>query len=140
VPLILAGPGFGKDVRISAPVYAHDIVPTSLDLAGAATPEHVAFRSLLPQLRGDTGRRRGAIYGAYMNLQRMLVSGDFKLIWYPEAGVTRLFNFEKDPWEMHDLAAEPQYRDVVVSLQSSLAQVQEEMGDPGPRVAAPALE
>ncbi|HAV61561.1 MAG TPA: choline-sulfatase, partial [Verrucomicrobiales bacterium] len=43
-PLIVAGPGIPRGRRIEARVYLQDIMPTTLELAGAPVPDHVEFR------------------------------------------------------------------------------------------------
>ena len=53
VPLIAVGPDLPKGRTIHAPVYLQDIMPTTLELAGAPTAG-LDFHSLLPLLRGQT--------------------------------------------------------------------------------------
>lgn len=55
VPLAVTGPGVGRG-RVAAPVAQADLLPTLLELCGAATPELLEAmdgRSLLEQMRGD---------------------------------------------------------------------------------------
>jgi choline-sulfatase len=136
VPLIAAGPGIPAGRRIAAPVYLQDIMPTALELAGAAVPAHVRFRSLLPLLRGARDTQYDAIYGAYMKLQRMVRVGDLKLIWYPKPDVFMLFDVADDPHELHDLSGDPARRDTLATLTRRLAALQRELGDPLPPVGA----
>ncbi len=130
VPLLASGPGFPKDKRIDAPVYLQDIMPTALELAGAAVPAHVRFKSLLPLVRGERTTQYDAIYGAYMKLQRMVRVGDLKLIWYPEAHVFLLFDLAHDPHEMHNLADDPSHKETLAKLKRKLAEIQQQMHDP----------
>jgi hypothetical protein len=41
---------------------------------------------------------------------------EWKLIRYPERDFTQLFNLEKDPLEIHNLAAQPEYQTKVDEL------------------------
>jgi choline-sulfatase len=132
VPLLAAGPGIPKGKQIETPVYLQDIMPTALELAGAAIPSHVQFKSLLPLLRGERSVQYDAVYGAYMTLQRMVRVGDRKLIWYPQPNVFLLFDLAKDPHEMHDLAEEPAYKETLANMKRQLAALQKEMNDPLP--------
>ena len=134
VPLLVAGPGIPAGKRIAAPVYLQDIMPTTLELAGAAIPPQVQYRSLLPLIRGERTTQYEAVYGAYMKLQRMIRVGDMKLIWYPQPDIFLLFDLAKDPHEMHDLSGDPAYRKKVAELKRRLAALQGEMHDPLPPV------
>src|SRR5690606_15437259 len=52
VPFVVVGPGVTAGQRIDAPIYVQDIMPTTLEWAGAKVPEGVDFRSLVPLLQG----------------------------------------------------------------------------------------
>lgn len=130
-PLIINGPSIEKGKRISQRVYIQDIVPTTLELAGAKIPEEVDFESLLPLVDGLTHNGRDIIYGAYKSLQRCVIRGDWKLMFYPKASVYRLYNLAKDENEMNDLASNPEYAGLLESLKTSLEQEMERLGDPG---------
>lgn len=130
VPLIVAGPGIPADRRLDGAVYLQDIVPTSLELAGLAPPDHVEFKSLLPILDGQRERNYEAVYGAYLGLQRMVVRDGMKLIVYPRVPQRLLFDLRADPGERHNLADAPQHQATVKSLFQTLRSLQAEMGDP----------
>jgi choline-sulfatase len=130
VPLLAAGPGILKGKRIDTPVYLQDIMPTSLQLAGAEVPSYVQFKSLLPLLRGESQTHYDAVYGAYMKLQRMVRVGDMKLIWYPQPCVFLLFDLAQDPHELRNLADDPAHKETLARLKRRLAELQKEMNDP----------
>jgi arylsulfatase A-like enzyme len=129
VPFMVAGPGIEPDRKIAVPIYLQDIMPTVIELAGAPVPEQVEFNSLLPLLKGRKTEQYKALYGAYIDKQRMVIVGDYKLIIYPSINVTLLYNLEKDPQEMRDLAGNPEYADKIAQLKASLAELQKETGD-----------
>ncbi len=129
VPLIIRGPGVPAGVRNSTPVYMQDIMPTTLELAGIAPPDHVDFHSLMPLVRGETVEPYDAIYGAYLQLQRMVTCNDFKLIVYPRARRVRLYDLRNDAHELHDLSNEVQQQDRIRELFGRLQQLQLETGD-----------
>jgi choline-sulfatase len=130
-PLIIAGPNIPKGRRIETPVYLQDIMPTTLELAGADIPDHVEFKSLLPLISGERTQQYDAIYGAYQEkLQRMIIKGDFKLIHYPAINRYRLYNLKTDPLEMEDLAGEAEYEGTVETLRKSLRALEARMADP----------
>ena len=70
-----------------------------------------------------------AIYGCYMDLQRMIRKDGFKLIIYPEADKTLLFDIENDPREMNNLSDDPDYQDIKTGLFIDLLNLQKEMND-----------
>ena len=111
------------------PVGLQDVMPTTLELAGVAKPDHVQFTSLLPLLRGDARPPYDAIYGAYLNLQRMVTMDGYKLVLYPEIARARLYHVAEDPHELHDLADNPQYRAVMKRLFQRLLGLQKDMAD-----------
>ena len=72
-----SGRRFQRGRKIDTPIYLQDIVPTTLELAGADLTG-IDFHSLLPLLRGEedpAGRERSPIYGAYLKTQRMIARG-----------------------------------------------------------------
>jgi choline-sulfatase len=130
VPLIISGPGLPKQKRVDTPVYMQDVMPTTLEMAGREIPLYVQFKSLLPLLRGERTQLYDSIYSAYQRDQRMVRRGDFKLIVYPKAKATLLFNLKDDPDEIKNLADQPQYAQTVKELFAELERLQQETGDP----------
>ncbi|MFW6164201.1 MAG: sulfatase-like hydrolase/transferase [Planctomycetota bacterium] len=129
VPLVVVGPGIAAGKRIDATVYLQDIMPTTLDLAGVAKPDHVQFRSLVPLLAGKAEQSYDAVYGAYLNLQRMVTDDGWKLLLYPRIKKVRLYHLADDPLEMKDLAGEAKYRPVIRRLFARLLELQKPAGD-----------
>jgi arylsulfatase A-like enzyme len=129
VPLIITGPDIPAGKRVDTPVYLQDIMPSALELAGAHRPDSVEFKSLLPLLRGERTEQYPAIYGAYMNRQRMAAQDGYKLIYYPACDVTLLFNLREDPLEMKNLAEDPAYDAVKKRLTAALKGLQQQTGD-----------
>lgn len=128
VPMIISGPGLPENEICDIPVYLQDIMPTSLELAGIDKPSWVEFKSLIPTYQNHE-QHYPEIYGAYMNLQRMVRTNDFKLIIYPELRVIRLYNIAEDPEEMIDIADNPEYEQVIKDLAHRLKRQQEYMDD-----------
>ena len=129
VPFMVVGPGVKPGERIAAPIYLQDIMPTALELAEASIPERVEFNSLLPLLNGKKKEQYKALYGAYMNKQRMVIVGDYKLIMYPSINVNRLYNLKKDPQEMNDLTGNPEYSGKIAQLKKMFVELQKQTGD-----------
>jgi len=130
VPLILTGPGVPEGQRIDTPVYLQDIVPTTLEWAGAAVPDFVEYESLRPLLSGADAPHHEVIYAAYRDLQRMVLQDGFKLIHYPAIDETLLFALAADPLEQNNLADEPDFAHIRTHLEALLREQQEALGDP----------
>jgi len=128
VPLILAGPGIPRGERIDSPVYLQDVMPTTLELAGAEIPEHVRFRSLLPALSGEERQPYEAIYGAYLESQRCIVEDGWKLVLYPQVPEARLYDLSSDPGERSNVVLD--HPDKARALFASFLRLQEAVGDP----------
>ena len=129
VPFLVVGPNVNAGSKIDAPIYLQDVVPTALELAGAPV-DGVDFKSLLPLLKNQSAPHYDAIYGAYLDRQRMVTKGDWKLITYPNIGVERLFNLKKDPNEMNDLARNPEYAVRLREMRAALSDLSMRMDDP----------
>jgi arylsulfatase A-like enzyme len=123
VPLVLCGPGLAANQRNDALVYLHDVMPTTCEFAGIPIPETVESRSLGPLLRGGAGGYE-SVFGAYMQVQRMVRKGSWKLIRYPQVNVTQLFDLQADPWEMKSVADDPQNVDRIEELTEELREWQ----------------
>lgn len=131
-PLILRGPGMPAGKRIDSRVYLQDVMPTLLKLGNADVPDYVEFESLLPLIMGRTAATHQAIYGGFKDTMRCVVKDDFKLIRYykPEGVVDRLYDLNKDPAEIVDLAKNLEYRDRLQKLRAQLIKSAEEHADP----------
>jgi arylsulfatase A-like enzyme len=130
VPFIVAGPGVAANQRNDAAIYLQDVMPTSLELAGAIKPAHVFFQSLLPQIKGEQRKSSyDSVYGAYLELQRSITNDGWKLIAYPKARVVRLYHLANDEMELTDLASDPKHTQRKSELFSRLIALQKSMGD-----------
>ncbi|GHB60613.1 choline-sulfatase [Persicitalea jodogahamensis] len=129
-PLLMAGPGVPAGKTVTQDVYYQDIMPTTLELAGIAKPGFVEFKSLLPLAKGtQKGKSYEAVYGAYVNLQRMVRQDGFKLIVYPKANKFLLFDLKKDPEEMNNLADQPGFQGKKKTLFAELTRLQKQYDD-----------
>jgi len=129
-PMIVVGPDIPAGKKKDMEVYIQDIMPTVIEYAGGVVPDYVEFSSLKSYIEGISDQSAyPQVYGAYMDLQRMIRIDDYKLIVYPYAGVKRLFNLAKDPQEMHDLASDPLQKERVGKMSLELQELMVDMGD-----------
>src|SRR5262249_39493915 len=125
-PLLLRFPGRVKAGQSTkALVEFIDLVPTVLEFCGVAVPGTVQGQSLVPLLRGATDRHRDRVVVEYAeNEEAMIRTGRWKFIYgtgkrarqdgyatgKPLPGRTvRLFDMERDPEEMTNLAGRPEH-------------------------------
>ena len=133
VPLIFAGPGIPAG-RSEALVMLYDIFPTIAGITGTALPEGVEGQDLGPLWRGETTAVRDVIYTAYEDLQRSVSDGRYKLIRYPPLDHVQLFDLERDPFELQNLADDPEYAEQKARLTARLEAEHAALGDPHPLV------
>jgi choline-sulfatase len=129
VPLLIVGPDIPANHSSDALVYLQSIYPTSCELAGVAVPPSVEFPSLRKLIQNETDSGQAAIFGSYKDFQRMIRTDRHKLILYPEAKQVQLFDIQKDPNELTNLANDPTQQEVVQNLFEQLLTLQQEVGD-----------
>jgi iduronate 2-sulfatase len=128
VPLIISVPGQKTAGQASArPVELVDLYPTLADLAGLTPPKHVqgfSLRPLIddPQAPWDhpayTQVQRGADPGHSVRTERWRYTE-----WAFGKKGEELYDHGNDPQELHNLAHEAKYADVVVQMKTLLKQV-----------------
>jgi arylsulfatase A-like enzyme len=112
VPLIFSGPELVAGRRITDRVGTVDIVPTILDLLGFAIPSQVQGRSLAPLLLDETSELSPTAYYSESLSPRLTHGfGELRVLYrdgykYIHGPRPELFDVERDPLELHDLAAE----------------------------------
>lgn len=112
-----------------------DLVPTILTLAGLDVPEGLDAVTLWPYLVGEphpSPRRyalttyNGQQCGLYT--QRMLRSHTWKYVWNP-TDVDELYDMVHDPYELHNLAHDSAYADVLSDMRVALCEELEAVED-----------
>lgn len=130
VPLMVVGPDVPKGQKLSQDVYLQDIMASSLELAGIQKPSYVGFNSFMDIVKGQkTESHYDAVYGAYVNFQRMIRKDGFKLLVFPKISKVQLFDLKNDPNEITDLSENPEYQEKVRTLFKDLMELQNSMGD-----------
>ena len=131
VPLIVAGPGISAG-ESRALVMLYDLFPTIAALAGVELPEGVEGLDLSGLWRGEATGVREEIYTAYEDKMRAVRDGRYKLIRYPPLDYEQLFDLERDPFELRDLADDPDYADEKARLTALLESEHARLEDPHP--------
>ena len=132
IPLIVRYPRLIRaGFRIDAMALSIDLAPTLLEIGGATPVGKIHGRSLLPLLRGQKPAWRSSFLIEYFSdrtMQRMLNMGyqtvrtdRWKYIHYTELHeMDELYDLEADPYEMHNVIADPSARTTLRSLQTDL--------------------
>ena len=110
-------------------VYQHSVFPTVCELSGVPAPKTVEFPSLVDLLHGRSAEKHDAMFCFYRDFQRSVRTRRHKLIVYPQAKQTQLFDLEKDPWETRNLAEDAAHKSLRQDLQGRLQRLQKELGD-----------
>ena len=130
VPFIISGKGVKKNAINPNMIYLQDAMATSLEIAGIDKPAHVKFNSVLSMAKGNRKHSAyKAIYGSYLENQRMVRTKDYKLIIYPTIKKIRLYHIEKDPDELVDIADNSKNKPIILKLLKNFKKLQKETGD-----------
>ena len=126
VPLMIAAPGLPAG-RVETPVSTMDLTPTLCDLAGISLERIAPWtdgETLVPLANG-TPRTAPVLmeYAAEGSVAPMvcLRDGPWKYIECP-ADPAQLFNLDSDPFELRNLAGEPDHAEVLAELALVAAQ------------------
>lgn len=137
IPLIVRLPdGRAAGTRDDHIVYNMDLMPTFLELAGAAVPDRLDAASLLPLWTGrpDEFADRPAAFSEYHGHQvpafgRMVRTGDFKYV-FNACGLDELYDLQADPFERRNLIDDSTCRHRLAELRGMLADYLRDQGDP----------
>ncbi len=133
VPLILAGPGIGPAGRVDRTHLVSvglTLLPTLCDFAGVEPPPGLPGRSLRPLAEGRAVSDWPDQVVVESRAGRMLRTGRFKYVVYQDGRHReQLIDLENDPGEMHNLAENPRYRDVLNEHRRRLRRWVEQVGD-----------
>ncbi|MFU8780910.1 MAG: sulfatase-like hydrolase/transferase [Kiritimatiellia bacterium] len=132
VPLIFAGPGVPEGQKTGAYAYLFDIFPTLCGLVDIPVPASVEGKDLNSCMRSGDEKNRDTLYFAYAEFQRAVKDQQYKLIEYAVAGrerQTQLFDFVNDPWEMNNLAGNPDYAGKLAELRAELLRLRDAWDD-----------
>ena len=131
VPLILAGPGIPAGQHTDTMVYLFDIFPTLCELLNLPIPSTVDGKSFLPVLKDPKRKMRDGMVYAYRHYQRAIRTARWKMIRYNANGVQnqQLFDLAADPWEMKNLAEEPELKETRNQLDILMRMLLKQNGD-----------
>ena len=112
VPLLFAGPGVEAGQVCAKPAELLDVYPTLVDLIGAEKTDQLEGISLLPQLHDASAERIQPAITTHNAGNHGIRSEKWRYIVYAD-GSEELYNMVEDPNEWTNLAANPEYADVI---------------------------
>jgi arylsulfatase A-like enzyme len=141
-PLLIRWPGVIAPGSINKDIVSNlDFAETFLDVAGAAVPDEMQGRSMIPLLRGEhPANWRNAFYYHYYehpaehNVARQygIVTDRYKLVHFyePEFNYWELFDLQTDPLELKSIYNDPGCAATQKDLEQRLAALRTELKEP----------
>ncbi|MCK5942000.1 MAG: sulfatase [Planctomycetes bacterium] len=156
MPLVMSWPEhLAAGVEVEQMTQNIDFAPTFLDLAGVPVPESMHGESMVPLLNARGGAAadevpwRDAIYYHYYESQAVHMvpamygvrTDRFKLVRYyePQWDTWEMFDLEKDPDELRNVADDPGYAPIRIMLEQKLAKLRMQYKDDTGQVGAGAF-
>lgn len=132
IPMIVSGAG---NVDNDSFVYLHELMPTALEIAGITPEKPVDGQSLLPLMMGeqaDNGRTE--VFGEfhshfYCCRQRMIRNRRYQFT-FNESEKGELYDFEKDPYQLHNVCYDPAYASIKKDMIEKMSQYMTDLKDP----------
>ncbi|MCB1064888.1 MAG: sulfatase [Verrucomicrobiae bacterium] len=122
VPLIIAGPGVSETGKTAAtPAEMVDFYPTLAELCGLKAPEHLSGVSLVPALKDAAAMPRDSAFTQYEN-GYSLRTPRWRYTEWGEKGAdgNELYDHERDPSEMINLAGKAEHAEIITKLSAKL--------------------
>ena len=139
-PLLVRWPGVTESGSANGRLVSNiDMAPTFLEMAGAAIPESMHGKSIVPLLAGRTPSdwRTSAYYHYYESLATHnvpehygVVTDTHKLIRYPLTDEWELFDRAADPQELRSVHDDPAHAAVRRELEAELTRLRRDLGVP----------
>ncbi|WP_162602488.1 sulfatase [Nocardioides daejeonensis] len=145
IPIFMRGPGLPKGVTTDLAVTNPDLAVTIAAIAGAKPARAVDGVDVLPWLeKGETGRRVIPIEGwpvggarAKARMYSGIRYGDLTYV-KPRGGDAELYDRRVDPGELHNVAGDPAYAEILDRLAQWDKRYRDCAGDSCPRELEPA--
>ena len=137
IPLLMSYPRLIRPgSTIDQIVLNIDIAPTILAVAGVLAPTKMQGHSLLPLFAGKSaGWRKSFLYEYWMDLTDQVPhmlgvrTQDWKLVIYPDIDdIDEMYDLKNDPYEMKNLAQNPEYTEKHKALSRELDRLLKETG------------
>ena len=139
-PLLMRWPETIKPSSINHDLVQNiDMAPTFLEIAGLAIPNEVQGKSILPLLKGHTPNHwRDSLYYHYYEYKgghrvpnhEAIATKRYKLVNFYDLDHKELIDLHNDPNEVNNQYHNPEYKEIIHSLEKKLQQKQIEFSVP----------
>lgn len=129
VPLIISGMDIPENKVNESLISLLDLYPTICDLLGLEPPKNLDGKNLMPLIGGEVEAVRESLFSTYWDFIRAVRKDQWKLITYPLIHHTQLFDLEKDPYELNNLAEHADYKDKVQEMMMLMEKKKREAND-----------
>ncbi len=120
IPLVIASPSeFSQPASRDDLVTSADVAPTVAALAGLRWPARISGQSLARPLKRDAVFLEYYAKQKHVNPIRTIRTRRWKLNWY-DRGNKELYDLEKDPHELSNLASREEFRELQAQLEARL--------------------
>jgi arylsulfatase A-like enzyme len=126
--LIITGPKIPHG-NSTALTYLFDLFPTVSALANIPSPIDLDGLNLSGLWTGEQEKIRDSLFLAYTDVARAVRDDRYKLIRYPQVNRTQLFDLQRDPDEIQNLANESSHTKRIQDLTTLLMEWQARVGD-----------
>jgi N-acetylglucosamine-6-sulfatase len=123
VPLVLRGPGVPRGVQVGNLVANVDVAPTIVDAADALQRRRMDGRSLFPLLE-DPGLEWGRDILIEAQGYDAIRTRRYTYVFRPGTGEAELYDLERDPEQLRNVAGEARYRGVRDDLSVRLRELE----------------
>ncbi len=123
VPLLMAGPGIPKGVRMGQLVEAVDLYPTLAQMCGMELPEYLEGSSMVPLFRDPKREWKKAAFTwchSADNLSMRTEKWRYNEWGAKQKNARELYDHEKDPLELENLADQPEYKEIIEQLHEQM--------------------
>jgi arylsulfatase A-like enzyme len=139
MPFLVRWPGKVKTGSVSDGMVLNvDFAPTLMEAAGLKAAADMQGRSFLPLLKGQTPKDwRTSMYYRYYHYPMHhrvqphygVRTDRYKLIYFNKIGQWELFDLRKDPHELKNVYADPEYTDTLKALKAEMYRLKKELKD-----------
>jgi arylsulfatase A-like enzyme len=127
VPFIIRVPNVVWPKKTGIPMSNADVMPTLCELAGIDIPQGVQGTSVVSEISNGKGEMHPVLSVCYFSNPQYhnftVYDETYRFTYYPHTGERELYDNIEDPYEMHNLAGQAEYKDTEQRLYQLLLEL-----------------